>query len=117
MVFDDGRPHRLAGEGHRRWRQPYAGDRPLLLPLDLLQGAEWRAVRDRHDGPRLLGRRAEGASGRTAVAAAGVRAPARAGRGEPHAAAESEGAVSSITGRAARSAPRWLRGRARGRAV
>ena len=80
--------------GRRRWtstrrgagaRSPAgahadAGDRPLLLPLDLLPRAERRAVRDRHDRARAsptdeplehLGERA--------LAAARLRASARAG--------------------------------------
>ena len=36
---------------------PTPGDRPLLLPLDLLPRAERRAVRDRHARPRLRHRR------------------------------------------------------------
>ena len=55
-------------EEHEAWREraiaggrpPDAGDRPLLLPLDLLPRAERRAVRDRHARPRLHGRRAAG---------------------------------------------------------
>ena len=51
-------------------RAPDAGDRPLLLPLGLLPRAERRAVRDRHDRPRLRGRRGRGAPRRAALAAA-----------------------------------------------
>ena len=58
-------------------RPRHAGDRPLLLPLDLLPRAERGAVRDRHDRPRLRRRRGRGAPRRAAVAAAAIRAAAR----------------------------------------
>ena len=43
----DGGARGLARAGRRRRRPADAGDRPLLLPLDLLPRAERRAVRDR----------------------------------------------------------------------
>ena len=69
----------------RRRRPPDAGDRPLLLPVDLLPRAERRAVRDRHARPGLHGRRAARVARREALAAARLRAPPRSGRGEPEA--------------------------------
>ena len=60
--------------------QPDAGDRPLLLPLDLLPRAGRRALRDRDARPGLHRRRAAGVARRAPLAAAGVRAPARAHR-------------------------------------
>src|SRR5262249_54833248 len=69
-------------------RAPDAGDRPLLLPLDLLPRAERRAVRDRHDRPRLHDRRAARDARREALAAAGLRAPPRRGRAPAHAASQ-----------------------------
>ena len=47
----DGRAPRLARAGDRRRRAPDAGDRPLLVPVDLLPRAERGAVRDRDAGP------------------------------------------------------------------
>src|SRR5256885_2236875 len=49
-----------ARRGGRREADP--GDRPLLVQVGLLPGAEWGAVRDRHPGSRLCGRRGPGAS-------------------------------------------------------
>src|SRR5205085_419106 len=63
------------------------GDRPLLLPLDLLPGAVGRAVRDRHPGPRFHGGRAAGAAGSEALVDAAVRAPAAGDRADADAAA------------------------------
>ncbi len=75
-----GAPHRLgvadrrarglaaARAGCRRGAD--AGDRPLLLQVDLLPRAERRALRDRHDRPGLHCRRAAGDARRAALAAA-----------------------------------------------
>ena len=67
-------PRRM--EEHEAWRErvaeagahPTPGDRPLLLQLGVLPRAERRAVRDRHDRPRLRGRR-----GRRRTSASGCR--------------------------------------------
>ena len=48
----------VARARRRRRRAADAGDRPLLLQVDLLPRAERRALRDRHDRPRLHRRRA-----------------------------------------------------------
>ncbi len=69
-------------------RTPDAGDRPLLVPLDLLPRAERHPVRDRVARPRLHHRRGPRAPRREADPAAGLRAPARAGRAAADAAAE-----------------------------
>ena len=65
-----------------RGRAPDAGDRPLLLPLDLLPRAERRPLRDRHARARLHRRRAARAPRREALAAARLRAPAGEGRAD-----------------------------------
>ena len=118
---------------HEAWRERVreagapadAGDRPLLLPLDLLPRAVGRAVRDRHARPRLRHRRGPGAPGRAALAAAEVRALARAGRADAHAAPEPARALDrALSARAAapcassrastRSSWRWRRARQTG---
>src|SRR4029077_12509522 len=63
-------------------RPPDAGDRPLLVPLDLLPRAERRALRDRLARPRLRDRRGPRAPGREADLAARVRTPPRRDRTE-----------------------------------
>src|SRR5262245_27950951 len=86
----------LEGTDHGRRRAADAGDRPLLLPLDLLPRAERRAVRDR-DARRagacrragVRRRRAPGFARRAAFAAAEVRAVARPARAAPHPVAQS----------------------------
>ena len=60
-----------------------AGDRPLLLQVDLLPRAERRAVRDRDDRPGVHRRRAVRDARRVALAAAELRAVPRAGRADP----------------------------------
>src|SRR6185503_7577347 len=69
----------------RERRLPHAGDRPLLLQVDLLPRAERRAVRDRDDRPGLHRGRAAGVTRRAPLAAAELRAPARpaGGRADP----------------------------------
>ena len=74
------RARRLGREGRSRGRAADAGDRPLLVPLDLLPRAERHPVRDRVARPRLHHRRGPRAPRREADPAAGLRAPARAGR-------------------------------------
>ena len=71
-------------ERGRRGRFADAGDRPLLLQVDLLPRAERRALRDRHDRTRVHDRRAARAPGRAPLAAAELRAPARRARGRAH---------------------------------
>src|SRR5204863_5815127 len=71
----------------RGGRPPHAGDRPLLLPVDLLPRAERRAVRDRDDRPGLRRRRAARAPRRAPVASAELRAASRPTRAGPDAAA------------------------------
>ena len=87
----DGRPRRLAAPPDRRGPAPHAGDRPLLLPLDLLPRARRRAVRDRDDRTRLRDGRGPGAPRRARRPAARVRAPAGAHRADPDAAARTRG--------------------------
>ena len=82
------RPRGLAAGGRTGGRPADADHRPLLLQVDLLPRAERRAVRDRHDRPRLRDRRAVREPRRAPVAAARFRAPAGAGRAPPHAIAE-----------------------------
>src|SRR5947207_2579850 len=65
-----GRSRAVAPAGRARGNAPDAGNRPLLLQVDLLPRAEWRAVRDRHDRARLRHRRATRAPRRAPVAAA-----------------------------------------------
>ena len=93
-------PRRVAAtplDEHERWvsgprrggRCADAGDRPLLVPLDLLPRAERRPVRDRDARPRASPTdEAARAPRREADPAAGLRAPARAGRAATDAAAE-----------------------------
>ncbi len=52
LGLDSGGAARLAREGGLRWRPADSGDRPLLLPLDLLPRAERRPLRDRDAGSR-----------------------------------------------------------------
>ena len=67
----------LARPGHRRRDAADPGDRPLLLPLRLLPGAERRPVRDRHPRrPGLRDRRADREPRREALAAPVHRASA-----------------------------------------
>ena len=84
----DGRPRGVAGARDRGRRPADRGDRPLLVPLDLLPRAERSAVRDRHARARLRRGRGARAPGREARAAAEVRAAAREDRGDGHAARE-----------------------------
>ena len=63
----DGGARGLARARGRGRRAADAGDRPLLLPLDLLPRAERRAVRDRHARPGLHRRRAAGARSASAL--------------------------------------------------
>ena len=72
--------HAVAGEGDLGRRAADAGDRPLLLPLDLLPRAERRPLRGGDARPGLHRRRAARASRREALAAARLRAPAGRGR-------------------------------------
>ena len=76
---------------HARGRPRDPGDRPLLLPLDLLPRAQRRAVRARHDGPGLRRRRGPRAPRRAPLAAAEVRAAARRARADAHPAARPAG--------------------------
>ena len=69
----------------RGGRAGHPGDRPLLLPLDLLPRALRRALRDRHARPRLRHRRGRGAPRRAALAAAELRAIPRPGGADAHA--------------------------------
>ena len=59
----DGRARGLAPARDRGRRPPDAGDRPLLVPLDLLPRAERRAVRGRDPRPGLRHRRGSRAPG------------------------------------------------------
>ena len=77
----DGRPRGLARAGDRGRRPADAGDRPLLVSVDLLPRAERRAVRDRHARPRLRRRRGPRASRREADPAAVPRGSPRRDRG------------------------------------
>src|SRR3974377_636898 len=64
-----GGARRAGGRGRVRaggGRPSDAGDRPLLVPLDLLPRADRRAVRDRDTRPRLRGGRASRAPRRDA---------------------------------------------------
>src|SRR5438309_1724001 len=64
-----------------------AGDRQVLLQVRLFQGAERRAVRDRHARARLHRRRTARNAWRKARATSRLRAPARRAREEADAAA------------------------------
>ena len=77
LGLDDRRARGVARAGDLRRRPADPGDRPLLLQIDLLPRAERRALRDRHAGAGLHGRRAARAPRREALAAARLRAPAR----------------------------------------
>ena len=80
LGLEDGGARGVARQGARDRRSADAGDRPLLLPLDLLPGAERRAVRDRDARAGVHGRRAARDARRASVAAARLRAAAaRAG--------------------------------------
>ena len=60
IAFASRREEQAAWQEHvagSRLARPDAGDRPLLLRVDLLPRAEPRPVRDRDDGPRLRHRR------------------------------------------------------------
>ena len=97
LGLDPGGAAGLAREGGRRRRPADAGDRPLLLPLDLLPRAERRPLRDRHPGPGLHRRRAGRAPRREALAAARLRAPARRGRTEAAAGRQPAGQSPGLT--------------------
>ena len=79
----------VAREGARRRRAADAGDRPLLLPLDLLPRAERRAVRDRDARAGVHRRRAARDARRAPLAAARLRAAAGRAREAPDPAARS----------------------------
>src|SRR5437763_335145 len=72
----DGGGRAVARAGKPGGGAAHPGDRPLLLPLDLLPRAERRAVGDRDDRARLRSRRGPRAPGRAALAPPGLRAPA-----------------------------------------
>ena len=78
--LDDGRARGVAAPGDRGRHARDAGDRPVLVPLDLLPRAERRALRDRDARARLRDRRGPRPPRRVADPAARVRAPARADR-------------------------------------
>src|SRR5436189_192896 len=90
LLFDDPeglgheavRARRLAAQRGRGGLHADAGDRPLLLPLDLRRRAERRAVRAGHDGPRLRHRRVARDARRAPGPAAQLRGAARPGRAE-----------------------------------
>ena len=82
LGLDAGRARGVAGAGAGGRRSPDAGDRALLLQVDLLPRAERRAVRDRDARPGLHGGRAGRVARRAALAAAGVRGAPRADRAE-----------------------------------
>src|SRR5262249_21118324 len=98
VELHDSGPRGLAGPGDRGRRPAHAGHRPLLLPVDLLPGAERRPVRDRDAGAGLHGGRAAREARRAPVAAARLRAAARPPGAHPHAAAQPEGrAIAAVT--------------------
>ena len=78
----------LGAEGRRGRCAAHAGDRPVLVPLDLLPRAERRALRDRLARAGLHRRRAARAPRGEADPPACVRAPARPGRACADATAE-----------------------------
>ena len=84
-----GRPRGLARACDRARRAADAGDRPVLVPLDLLPRAERRAVRARDARARLRRRRGPRAPRREADPAAVPRGPARGDREGPDADHES----------------------------
>ena len=63
MGVDDGGARGVAAPRRRGGWPADAGDRPVLVPLDLLPRAERRALRDRHARPRLRDRRGSRAPG------------------------------------------------------
>src|SRR5207237_354281 len=77
---DGGRAQGRAGARHAGGRASDTGDRPLLVPLDLLPRADGRAVRDRDAGAGLRGGRGSGAPRGDAHPPAELRAPARRSR-------------------------------------
>ena len=67
LGVDDGGARGLAAPRRRGRDAPDAGDRPLLLPLDLLPRAERRPLRDRDARPGLHDRRGPGAPRRALI--------------------------------------------------
>ena len=82
-VVEAGGARGLAREGARGRRAADPGDRPLLLPLDLLPRAERRAVRDRDARAGVHRRRAARVARRAPLAAARLRADAARAREAP----------------------------------
>ena len=86
LGLEHGRAGGVARCGARRRRACERHHRPLLVPFDLLPGAERGPLRDRDPRPRLLDRRGRRPPRRGAHPAARVRAPAREDRAGPDAA-------------------------------
>ncbi len=121
----------MAGEGRLARRAADTDHRSLLLPLDLLPGAERRPVRDRDTRPGVHVGRAARDARRAAVAAARLRAASPRAGEAPHAlaehamifaerpaAGEAEGALVLVHGRGVeRAGPRRALRRARPRAA
>src|SRR3954454_17492753 len=97
MVLEHGRAGGLAGAAACRRGASERDHRPVLVPLDLLPGAERGVVRDRDDGAGLLDRRGRRAPGGGADPAAAIRASSRADRACPDAAAGSTRLLGRMT--------------------